>query len=515
MAFDRLVTPGEHLGVLVEPDGAALPAMIRGAASRETAATPILDATVGALRGRLRQRLGLRPPVITTGHQPEFSHAGVFAKTIALEALVRAVGGTGVFLVVDSDVPKAGHLAVPWADAHEVRRELVSIPGCDPRRALEWQPRAPASAWRGFFEHVGRALGRSDTLLPAYVSGALAGAADTLDFVELVERGHAAASRALGLDPVPCLRVSQLACLPEFRALAAHILLDARRFAMAYNAAQQAYRVRRRERNALRPVPPLALETDRVELPLWASRGGEVRRRLFAAAQGGQVALYAGDELMGIEPVSHLASVVAQDAPWEVERAGWHIRPRALLLSGLARLLLGDLFIHGVGGAKYDEMTEEFTQRFFGTDLAPACCVSATLRLPLPWSGVGAELLAAARRAQRDLHFNPQRHLRGLPAELLRRRAELIAESGRLRRQCAADRAARRRVFEGIRETNAALRRSAPQEVAALESRWRELERRCASDRVALDREYFFALHPRRSMEELVRRVRAALGVSV
>ena len=32
-------------------------------------------------------------------------------------------------------------------------------------------------------------------------------------------------------------------------------------------------------------------------------------------------------------------------------------------------------------------------------------------------------------------------------------------------------------------------------------------------DRVALDREYFFALHPRRTIKELVRRIRAALGV--
>jgi hypothetical protein len=139
--------------------------------------------------------------------------------------------------------------------------------------------------------------------------------------------------------------------------------------------------------------------------------------------------------------------------------------------------------------------------------------VSATLHLPLPRHGVGPETLAAARHARRDLRFNPQRHLRELPPDLLRRREELIKTSRTLRRERPSDRAARRRVFGEIRAVNHQLLHNGANRAAALEQQWRLLEHHWRSDRIALDREYFFALHPRRTIEELVQRIRVALGV--
>ncbi|MFQ5807704.1 MAG: hypothetical protein ACE5I3_14760, partial [Phycisphaerae bacterium] len=167
---------------------------------------------------------------------------------------------------------------------------------------------------------------------------------------------------------------------------------------------------------------------------------------------------------------------------------------------------------HGIGGAKYDEMTEDFVRRFFGVELPPTCCVTATAHLPLPRQGVGLEALAAVRHARHDLLFNPQRHLHDLPQGLLRRREELIGTSRALRRERRADHTARRRTFDEIRAVNHELLCHDPDQAAALEGDWRRVEQRWRSDRLALDREYFFALHPRHTMEELIRRIRAALG---
>ena len=33
-----------------------------------------------------------------------------------------------------------------------------------------------------------------------------------------------------------------------------------------------------------------------------------------------------------------------------------------------SRFMLGDLFIHGIGGAKYDELGDEIARRFFGIE---------------------------------------------------------------------------------------------------------------------------------------------------
>ena len=54
----------------------------------------------------------------------------------------------------------------------------------------------------------------------------------------------------------------------------------------------------------------------------------------------------------------------AQDLP----ARGVRLRTRALTTTMFARYLLGDLFIHGIGGAKYDELGDEIARGFFGIE---------------------------------------------------------------------------------------------------------------------------------------------------
>jgi hypothetical protein len=157
-------------------------------------------------------------------------------------------------------------------------------------------------------------------------------------------------------------------------------------------------------------------------------------------------------------------------------------------------------------------MTEDFVRRFMGVQLPPACCVTATLRLPLPRFGVDRRTLAEARHARRDIHFNPQRHLDGLPAEMLAERDKLISRSRELRANSPHDRASRRAVFNRIRQLNHDLLHHDPCRAACLEQRWLELERQARSDRVAADREYFYAMHSRESLTELSRQLQAAFS---
>ena len=58
------------------------------------------------------------------------------------------------------------------------------------------------------------------------------------------------------------------------------------------------------------------------------------------------------------------------------------LRPRALLLTLLARLCLGDVFVHGTGGATYDVVMEHWASQWLGVDVCPSVVASATLRLP-------------------------------------------------------------------------------------------------------------------------------------
>ena len=53
-----------------------------------------------------------------------------------------------------------------------------------------------------------------------------------------------------------------------------------------------------------------------------------------------------------------------------------------------ARMLVGDVFLHGIGGGKYDELTDVLIQRFYSVQPPRYLVLSATLRLPLPHSAV-------------------------------------------------------------------------------------------------------------------------------
>ena len=93
-------------------------------------------------------------------------------------------------------------------------------------------------------------------------------------------------------------------------------------------------------------------------------------------------------------------------------------------------MLLADLFLHGIGGGKYDELADTLIERFFGIEPPRYLVLSATLLLPIPRTQADAAALQKLQLLQRELSFNPQRHLpksdEPLPA-LVREKEALIA----------------------------------------------------------------------------------------
>ena len=188
----------------------------------------------------------------------------------------------------------------------------------------------------------------------------------------------------------------------------------------------------------------------------------------------------------------------------------WLIRPRALTLMLWTRLLVCDLFIHGIGGAKYDRITDRIIRWYYRAAPPAFACVSATLRLPLPHPDVSERDLAAAIRRARDIRFNPQRYLATAPGPRLAERTRLIEESRRLR-AARAPRPSRRRAFLGIRRANAALIESEPAVEQSLRERVSHLSRELQSKQVSEGREYFYALQPRGRLMTLAERLADAI----
>lgn len=506
----RLSTPREPLAVLVEPAPADLHAAL--AAQPPAPDLRIAGRPLHELRAALRARLNLRGPVVASGHQVEFFHPGVLAKLVAADALAQATRGTPVFLAADSDVPKSRTLAVPQLTAAGLRRVDVRIPAADPQLPVESHAPAPRAAWLDFFARAAELMpGYRESALPAFTEAWLASDDDLLPLAPAMARGRQAVLAALDVRPPVELRESALAATPEFRLLAAEILTRAEPFADSYNRAWAAYRRRNHERNAARPVPRLHQDPDRTEVPFWLHQPSGPRRHAFVARAADRIVLLAERQ-----PVADFSA--AELNAWaEGENTalpgGWQLRPRALTLSAFMRLLLADLFIHGIGGAKYDEMTDDFAAEFFTpAALRPIACVTATLYLPLPAEPAAERSLAAAERAVRDIRYNPQRYLPAASPALLDERTALIRRSDALRAAEHRDRRARRDVYLAIRRVNQALLAGDPWRPAELDrrrARWHELVQQNA---IARDREYFFGLHPQAALVELSRRIRAALG---
>jgi hypothetical protein len=177
---------------------------------------------------------------------------------------------------------------------------------------------------------------------------------------------------------------------------------------------------------------------------------------------------------------------------------GVRLRTRALMTTMFARYLLGDLFLHGIGGAKYDELGDEVAARFFGFEPQGYLTLSMTLWLGLEDEPAAGVRLPVVERELRDLTFNPDRHLHapyGEAADWVERKRRAIAGPVETHRQ-RLDR------FHEIRRCNDALQDLVAGRREALARERVALLAGVRRNVVAHNREYALVLHSRRRLRE-------------
>jgi hypothetical protein len=194
---------------------------------------------------------------------------------------------------------------------------------------------------------------------------------------------------------------------------------------------------------------------------------------------------------------------LAVDELADAAARGIKLRTRALATTLFARLLASDLFLHGIGGAKYDQVTDDIARRFFGFSLPEYATASATLRLPIPHLTAGTDELRAVRHQLRDLTFHPERHL---PAGgVLEAALAIAAEKQRwINTAKSLENAQARHV--AITAANASLQPFVAPHRVQLEGERAGIELRLAQDAILESREYSFCLFPREHFERLLHR---------
>lgn len=379
---------------------------------------------------------------LVAGHQPDLFHPGVWLKNFVLARLARENSSVALNLIVDNDAAKTAAVRVPnWHPAIDPNHvSAVPLPYDQPPGGVpfeEWRIRDDA-LFRSFPDRL-RALTNDwpfEPIVFRYWEKAIAraGRSRNASIAQCFATARRALERewgALNLE----LPVSWLCQSRAFGLFVESIRADLPRFRHVYNSVVQEYRKRNGLHSRNHPVPDLGFG----EAPFWVWGTGDTRRR----------------------PMTN---------------GGDKVRPRALTLTLFARLALADVFLHGIGGGKYDELTDAIAAEYFGTAPPPFLAVSGTLRLPLP--GFSTE---PPSPLPRDLRWNPQRHFPDHP--LADERVQLIRDqpaTRRGRRQRYIDLRANLDRWQAVtadalRSADAAVRRAAATRRANVVLRSREL----------------------------------------
>jgi hypothetical protein len=446
--------------------------------------------------------------ILMAGHQPELFHPGVWVKNFALHGLGRAHNACPVNLIVDYDAVKTASLKVP-----RVRLPLPPITEFQPYTEPvpfdsiplgipyeEWTVR-DEELFATLPERVAPAWGFRP-LLDEFWQEARRQAQRTRLMAERLTAARRTVERRWGCHNLE-IPVSALCSFGgPFTYFVADLLAELPRFHRVYNDSVHDYRRAHGLRSRNHPVPDLTREGEWLEAPFWAWKAGQTQRgRLMVRRTESGLALRVGGEewppLPFWDPQHRFLRLSALT---DLEEGGLKLRPRALTNTLFARLFLCDLFLHGIGGGKYDELTDEIVRRYYGAEPPAYLVLSGTLLLPFPTYPVSAEDCRRLARLERDLRYNPQRHLSlgvadPVSADLAHQKEEWIGRNP----QDPAQKRRRWRTLQSLTEQLRPALAGRRQRVAEQLARCRAQQ---AANAVLRRRDYAFCLYP----EEELRR---------
>jgi hypothetical protein len=424
--FRQYRAPDAHGAAVVEPSLAEAPRLLHENTALRAAQPTAADSLRQAARRQLiedaiRYTAAYRDvswaadasarPIIMAGHQPTLFHPGVWFKNFALSHVAERTGSIAVNLVIDNDVASGSSIRVPTVDPATgiasyalVRydeagggvpyeqttigdRAMFDRFDAEVRKAIA--PLVPDPCVTELWQHARRAIERCD----------VAGCA-------LAQARHGLEG-AIGLRTLelPLGVVCRTAAFTEF---ALSILSELPRFHRCYNDAANRFRAAHGIRSAAHPVPNLAEDGEWFESPLWIYGDDSPQRRpAWARLSNDQLVISdrRGRELRVDLRFPRLAAEqLAAHAS-----ANLKLRPRALLTTMFARLVLCDLFLHGIGGGKYDQLGDLIIRSFFQVTPPQFMVISATVRLPGIEPGEDAGKIRRLRRAIRDTRFQGER----------------------------------------------------------------------------------------------------------
>ena len=520
LEYRQLRAPAGHGAVLINPPLSAAGALVEANEAQRLAreydcqGRLLSDLSDAARSDLVRQALqytgeyrnvdpsvGSSGRILLAGHQPELFHSGVWFKNFALGMLAVQLDAAAVNLLVDNDPVRRVALRVPGGSLTEPH--WVDVPWDTGDAEIPYEERAVADM--GLFESFGKRVADviqplvPDPLVRRLWPDIVEAVGDTGYVGQSIARARHRLEGKHGLATLE-LPLSLVCQTDPFYWFVVHLLAQLPRLWELYNGSLSEYRLVHHIRSRAHPVPDLAADQQWLEAPFWIWNTDEPRRRRLFVRQRDDTleltdrgnfrcVLPVSDDQEGPDAVAKLAQITA---------TGYKLRPRALITTMYARLFLGDLFLHGIGGAKYDQLTDMLIERFWGFQPPAFLTVTATVQLPLGGTPVSIVELQNVTQQLRQLRYQPERHMDMARMGASDRTHEARRLIGSKRKWINTDlpRGRRRQRHEEICRANESLQPFVSEKRRDLENQQRNLESKLRTQAVLSSREYSFCLFP-------------------
>ncbi len=315
--------------------------------------------------------------IVMSGHQPTLFHPGVWYKNFALDQLAKKLDATPINWIIDNDSCNTTFIQVPARDESSTyffRRVHFDKNG--PAEPFEFRKIADGETFKRFGDRLAEQVAPLveepiiNRLWPYVLE------TNTNNLGLAISKGRHRLEQDYQLQTLE-LPLSFAARTHSFVAFAKEIMIRHQEMLHAYNAALQTYRRIHKIKNPAQPLPDLETQGEWTESPFWVWRNGvPIRRSLFVRSKGSLIEFSDLKSVEGSFPQNASIEELQQRLQNDV-----CIRPKALMTTLFLRLVACDLFIHGIGGSKYDQLTDALAKQLFNIILPKYLTITATYHL--------------------------------------------------------------------------------------------------------------------------------------
>ncbi|KHE93771.1 MAG: hypothetical protein K8F52_00045 [Candidatus Scalindua rubra] len=446
--------------------------------------------------------------IIQTGHSPALAHPGVLIKYSLVNSIAKKGHGIGINMVVDNDASIDNCLNIPdinVPDSSVEKREY--IPGLR-NLAFEEIRYTDSTQLPAFKENVLKFLHNTDMAqtFENFINIAINVSKETQQFSDIFTYARYLFLARFEIHNLE-VPVSTISKTDSFLNFFLHITANLKRFVDIYNTKLREYRRLKRISSKANPLPDLMEKGFVVEMPFWMWREGEQRKSLFASvANDSRISIICENKIVeyfyfggragsaeNLKNLERLKSLISK---------GTKIRPKAIANTMYSRMFFSDLFVHGIGGAKYDLITDEIIRGFFGVEPPSYATISATLHLPYKPLDVSDKDINSIRHVIKDMGYNPDRYASEKIVEDVEMRS-MINEKKELIAKASNDSKEKRLAFDRIKELNNLMKEKISPLIKEKEKKMEDLEKKLRHNSIVTNRDYPFCVYPEKMLGEL------------